>query len=154
MDILLAYETWLILGIVLALAEIVIPGGILLNLALASFIVATGVGFEWLETWVSALTTWFISASLLLFVVYFFTDKLLKFDQRIDNVYEEVDIYGQKVLVTETIGPGEHKGRVEFHGTSWTALSDGRTIKAGSTAKIICKENISLLVEPNDQPAV
>lgn len=147
MDILLNVELWLVLGLVLALAEIIIPGGILVNLAIASFIVAFGVGFNFLTTWVAVLTTWFISATLLLFIIYFFTDKLFKSGQRVDNVYEEVDIYGKEVLVTETIGPGQNQGRVEFQGTSWSALSDGSEISAGNTATIVCKENISLIVE-------
>ena len=57
------------------------------------------------------------------------------------------DIYGKKVEVTEKIGPGTHAGRVEFQGTTWTALSDGSELIKGSHATIVCKENISLFVE-------
>ena len=147
MDFLLLFETWLILAVILACAEFFIPGGILINLGIASIIVAFGVKFGWLDTWVFTLTIWFITASLLLFIVYFFTDRFLTDDKRIDNVYEEVDIYGKVVLVTEKIGPGTHAGRVEFQGTTWSALSDGSEIIAGSHASIVCKENISLIVE-------
>ena len=51
------------------------------------------------------------------------------------------------MLVTEKIGPGNQAGRVEFQGTTWTALSDGCEIAIGDHATIVCKENISLVVE-------
>jgi len=147
MDFLLLLETWLIIAVIFSLAEIFVPGGILLNLGIASLIVAVGVHQKYLDTWVLTLTTWFISASILLFIVYFISERFLNGDQRVDNVYEEIDIYGKDVLVTEKIGPGEHMGRVEFQGTTWSALSDGSEISAGDHAKIVCKENISLIVE-------
>ncbi|NQY62528.1 MAG: NfeD family protein [Alteromonadaceae bacterium] len=147
MDFLLLLETWLIIAVIFSLAEIFVPGGILLNLGIASIIVAVGVHQQYLDTWVLTLTTWFISASILLFIAYLITERFLSSDQRIDNVYEEVDIYGKDVLVTEKIGPGNQTGRVEFQGTTWTALSDGSEIPAGNHASIVCKENISLLVE-------
>ncbi len=147
MDFLLLFETWLILAVLFSLAEIFIPGGILLNLGLASLIVSLGVKFELLDTWVLTLTTWFISASILLFVIYFFSERYFNDEKTIENVYGEVDIYGKKVLVTEQIGPGINAGRVKFQGTTWTALSDGSQIEAGSHVTIVCKDNISLIVE-------
>ena len=71
----------------------------------------------------------------------------IELTETVGNIYEELDIYGKEVLVTENIGPGTHAGRVEFQGTTWTALGDGSEIMAGSHATIVCKENISLVVE-------
>lgn len=147
MDFLLLFETWIILAVILSFAEIFIPGGILINMGIASLFVGFGVKFGWLDTWVFTLTVWFITASSLLFLVYLFTDRYISADKSIENVNEELDIYGREVLVTENIGPGIHAGRVEFQGTTWTALGDGSEISAGSIATIVCKENISLVVE-------
>ncbi|XQW84700.1 NfeD family protein [Thalassotalea piscium] len=148
MEYILFFQTWLILAVIFAFLEIFIPGGILLNLAIASVLVSLGVHQQWLDTWVLTLTTWFICASVLLFVLYFFTDKFFQGEQTINNVDEELDIYGKVVEVIENIGPGNTVGRVNFQGTTWSALGDGSEIKKGSKAKIICKENISLVVEP------
>ena len=148
MDFLLLIETWIILAVILSCAEIFIPGGILLNLGIASLIVALGVHQKYLDTWVLTLTAWFILASILLFVLYFVTERFFNGEQSVANVYEEVDIYGKQVTVTEKIGPGTHAGRVKFQGTTWTALGDGTEIMAGTHATIVCKENISLVVEP------
>ncbi|SEL58730.1 hypothetical protein SAMN05216262_11475 [Colwellia chukchiensis] len=148
MDYILFFETWIILAIFFACLEIFVPGGILLNLGIASLLVAIGVQQQILDTWALTLTTWFILASGLLVVVYFVTERFFPSNKIIENVYEELDIYGKQVLVTEQIGPGTKAGRVEFQGTTWSALGDGSVIPAGSQAAIVCKENISLVVEP------
>jgi membrane protein implicated in regulation of membrane protease activity len=148
MEYILFFETWIILAILFACLEIFVPGGILLNLGIASLLVAIGVHQEILDTWVLTLTTWFIIATLLLIAVYFITERFFPGETTVENIYEELDIYGKNVRVIEQIGPGTQAGRVEFQGTTWTALGDGTIIDAGSQASIVCKENISLVVEP------
>ncbi|MEH6597354.1 MAG: NfeD family protein [Colwellia polaris] len=148
MEYILFFETWIILAILFACLEIFVPGGILLNLGIASLLVAIGVQQEILDTWIITLTTWFILATFLLVVVYFVTQRYFPGETTIENIYEEVDIYGKSVLVLEQIGPGTQPGRVEYQGTTWSALSDGSIIEAGRHAAIVCKENISLVVEP------
>lgn len=148
MEYILFFETWIILAIVFSCLEIFVPGGILLNLGLASLLVAIGVQQQILQTWVITLTAWFICASILLFVLYFFTEKFFKGEQSIGNIHEELEIYGKEVIVTENIGPGTHAGRVSYQGTTWSALSDGSELSAGTHATIVCKDNISLVVEP------
>ncbi len=148
MEYILFFETWIILAILFACLEIFVPGGILLNLGIASLLVAIGVHQEILDTWVLTLTTWFIIATLLLIAVYFITERFFSGETTVENIYEELDIYGKNVRVIEQIGPGTQAGRVEFQGTTWTALGDGTIIDAGSQASIVCKENISLVVEP------
>jgi len=147
MNYLLMVETWVILAIVLSLAEIIIPGGILLNLGIASIFVAIGIKFAILDTWSMVLTVWFIIATFLLFFLNYFTNKFFGGEQIIENVDEELDIFGKEVLVIDNIGPGKQMGRVKFQGTTWSALGDGSKITAGSHAKIVCKDNISLVVE-------
>jgi membrane protein implicated in regulation of membrane protease activity len=147
-EYILFFETWIVLAILFACAEIFVPGGILLNLGIASLLVAIGVQQQLLNTWTLTLTTWFILASSLLFILYFVTERFFSGDKTVDNIYEELDIYGKEVEVTEKIGPGTHAGRVAFQGTTWTALSDGSELNKGSHATIVCKENISLVVDP------
>lgn len=148
MEYILFFETWIILAILFACLEVFVPGGILLNLGIASLVVAIGVQQQILDTWVLTLTTWFIIATFLLIIVYFITERFFPGETTIENVFEELDIYGKTVNVVKQIGPGTSAGRVEFQGTTWTALGDGSVISAGSQASIVCKENISLVVEP------
>ena len=154
MEYILFFETWIILAILFACLEIFVPGGILLNLGIASLIVAVGVQQEILDTWIITLTTWFIVATFLLILVYFITQRYFPGETIIENIYEEVDIYGKSVLVLEQIGPGTRAGRVEYQGTTWTALGNGSIIEASSQADIVCKENISLVVEASKEHAL
>jgi len=147
MELILSFKAWLALALLLACAEFFIPGGIVLILGLSSLIVALGIKFSFLDTWVVTLTTWFIIASVLLFVMFFVTERYFSDRKRIDNVYDEVDCYGKEVTVVEKIGPGNNPGRVEFQGSTWKALSDGSEIPSGSRVTIVCKDNISLIVE-------
>jgi membrane protein implicated in regulation of membrane protease activity len=146
-EYILFFETWIVLAILFACAEIFVPGGILLNLGIASLLVAIGVQQQLLDTWTLTLTTWFILASFLLFILYFVTERFFSGEYTVENTYEELDIYGKEVEVVEKIGPGTHAGRVAFQGTTWSALSDGSELNKGSHATIVCKENISLVVE-------
>ena len=93
MEYILFFETWIILAILFACLEIFVPGGILLNLGIASLLVAIGVQQEILDTWIITLTTWFILATFLLVVVYFVTQRYFPGETTIENIYEEVDIY-------------------------------------------------------------
>ncbi|MGL4515765.1 MAG: NfeD family protein, partial [Shewanella sp.] len=69
-------------------------------------------------------------------------------DSHVDNTDEELEIYNQIAHVKQTIGPGQTPGRVEFQGSEWPALGDGSVIAVGSQVRIICRENIALVVEP------
>ena len=138
---------WAGVGLTLMLAELIIPGGIIVFLGLGGIIVAGSLQLGLIEGWVHAFTLWFISSLVLLIAFRNTAQKMVGGDSTIENTDEELDIYGHDVEVTETIGPGDKMGRVEYQGTSWTALGDGSTIEAGSHAKIVCRDNISLVVE-------
>ena len=139
---------WLVSGIVLMLAELIIPGGIVFFIGLSALLTG-GVWFLGLiTTWVNALVFFFIMTMVLIFVFRGVTQKLVGGDFHVANTDEDLDIYGKSALVLETIGPGTHQGRIEFQGSQWPALGDGQEIQRGSEVTIVCHENISLLVEP------
>jgi membrane protein implicated in regulation of membrane protease activity len=56
------------------------------------------------------------------------------------------DFIGQRALVTQAITP-KRPGRVEFHGTHWTAEAT-QDIAAGSVVEITQKDNLTLKVKP------
>ncbi len=134
------------------LAELVVPGGIVVLLGAACLVVATALSIGLVDGVVQSLTLWFISAIVLLLTFRQVTQRLVGGDSHVDNTDEELDIYNQIALVKQTIGPGESAGRVEFQGSEWPALGDGSVITVGSQVRIICRENISLVVEPVAQP--
>lgn len=138
---------WLIVGIILMLSELIIPGGIVFFIGLSAVITAGAWFIGIVETWTYALVLFFILTMVLILVFRKVTQRLVGGDYTIANTDEDVDIYGKKVTVVSKIGPGKSEGRVAFQGTQWTAISDGSEIEAGEEVTIVCHENISLLVE-------
>lgn len=138
---------WLATGLLLMLAELVIPGGIVVFLGAACLVVAGAWQMALIDSWPQAMTLWFISSLVLLLVFRNITQKLVGGETTVANTDEDMDIYGKEATVVETIGPGEKTGRIEFQNTTWMALADGSVIEPGEKVKIICHENISLVVE-------
>lgn len=67
-----------------------------------------------------------------------------------DNTDEELDIYNQIARVKQTIGPGQTTEESSSK-ERMARIGDGSIIAAGSVVRIICRENIALVVEPVDQ---
>ncbi|MCL1143739.1 NfeD family protein [Shewanella gaetbuli] len=139
---------WVCLGIILMLSEIVIPGGIVILLGSACLIVAGALGVGIIEGIAQSLTLWFISSMVLLLSFRHITQRLAGGDAHVDNTDEELDLYNQIAIVKASIGPGQQTGRISCLGSEWTALGDGSEIQVGSKVRIICRDNIALVVEP------
>jgi len=56
---------------------------------------------------------------------------------------------GQKALVLADVVPKSQAGKVVFNGTVWEAESEVR-IEKGSTAEIVERENLVLVVRPSE----
>ena len=138
---------WGCVGLVLMLVELVIPGGIIVFLGTSAVAVALTLQFGLIDNWMHAFTLWFILSIVLLIAFRGISQRLVGGDSVVENTDENLDVFGQVVEVVATIGPGNKKGRIVFQGTSWTALGDGSEILEGETVKIICRENISYVVE-------
>lgn len=141
-----SYWWWLIAGVMLILAEFVVPG---------VFICFFGVGAI-----LTGIASWLIpemsfTIELLIFsvlsVVFLFTCRrflpksfrgTVKFDR---SDIENDDVVGAEAVVTEAITP-EAPGKVEFRGTQWTARAD-RALAVGERAKIRSRRNLTLYLE-------
>jgi len=136
---------WFILGLVLLLLELVMPGFVIFFF---------GVG-----AWVTALVCLFANPGINLQVVIFAVTSviaLLAFRKLIQNkfIYSrndksdavEDEFTGKEAVAVNDFG-SDKKGKVEFKGTSWKAES-GSEIRAGQTVIIIEKDNFKLIVEP------
>ena len=148
-DLTNAISIWALCGVILMVLELVIPGGIVIFLGGACLITAASLQFGFIEGTVQALTLWFITSIILLISFRQVVQKLVGGETTKANTDEVLDVYGKTAIVTETIGPGEKPGRVQFQETSWQAIADGQQIQSGETVTVICQDNISLLVEKN-----
>jgi membrane protein implicated in regulation of membrane protease activity len=137
---------WFLVGLVLLIMEFVMPG-----LIIAFF----GVG-----AWIVAIICLFIdiplNAQLLIFIVTSVLSLLLlrKWLKGIfmghvvsrQDVKENLEEFiGQRAVVKERIVPNG-RGKVEFHGTGWTAEAE-EDIAEGTAVEIIGKDNITLKVK-------
>ncbi|MBK9390928.1 MAG: NfeD family protein [Bacteroidetes bacterium] len=136
---------WFLLGLVLFLLELVIPG---------FFIFFFGLG-----AWVTALICLLGEPSTNLQIIIFAVVSVLslvalrkmiqkKFFYHDENLSDKVEdeFTGKDATATEDFN-SENIGKVEFKGTTWKAGSDTH-IKAGQTVIIKSKEDFKLNVEP------
>ena len=128
---------WLVLGLLLMISEIIIPGGIVILLGAACVIVASAQAVGIIDGLVQSLTLWFMASMVLLLSFRHVTQRLVGGDSHVDNTDEEADLYNQVAIVKQAIGPGQK-----------TALGDGTVIKKGTKVRIICRDNIAFVVEP------
>ncbi len=136
---------WFIIGLVLLLLELVMPGFVIFFF---------GVG-----AWITALLCLFADPGINVQVIVFAVASVLTlfgFRKMIQNkfIYSKNDrseavedeFTGKEAIAIIDFGP-DKKGKVEFKGTSWNAESESE-IKARQTVIIVEKDNFKLLVEP------
>jgi inner membrane protein len=136
---------WFIIGLVLFVLELVIPG---------FFIFFFGLG-----AWITALVCLIGDPGINLQIIIFAVISVLsliglrriiqrKFFYSKGNKADEVEdeFTGKEALAVSDFG-GQLTGKVEFKGTTWKAESSAE-IKTGQRVIIIEKENFKLIVEP------
>lgn len=148
MDFLLNITFWIVLAIIFGVAELVIPGAVLIFLAASGLLVAAAIAMGLVDTWMSVLTLWFISSLVMLIALRGLVTRFAPGDESYSNTDEMLDDLGEIVEVVKTIGPGEKIGRVSFRDINWNAVSDGSEIEKGEKVKIVSRDNITLVVEP------
>ena len=148
MNIITDPYTWIVLSIVFAVAEIVIPGGVVFFLGVSCAIVATSLWMGIVTTWVNVLSLFFISSLTLIISLRAVVSRFAEGDSSKGNTEEILDEIDEIVEVVDTIGPGESVGSISFRGTTWRALGDGRELQQGTRAQIVSRENTTYLVCP------
>jgi len=148
MDLFVNSLFWVIAGSALVVAELIIPGGIVVFLGIACLMVAGALWLGFISTWVGSLTLFFIASLTLILLLRSLLSGFFEGDSSVANTDESLDEVNQIVRVIETIGPGHQAGVVAFRGTHWRALTHDVVIEAGSQAKIVSRENTTMIVQP------
>jgi len=136
---------WFIIGLVLFLLELVLPGFVIFFF---------GVG-----AWLTALLCLIADPGLNLQAIVFATTSILslvalrkiiqkKFFYSKDELSRDVEdeFSGREAVAISDFGPGKN-GKVEFKGTQWQAES-ASAVREGDRVIIKVKENFKLFVEP------
>lgn len=137
---------WLVLGLVLAVAELATPGGFyLLFFGVGATVVGGLAAFE------LAGPVW---TQLLLFTVFsvvslaLFRSRLLKALQQEPQDPGIDTLVGEIGSAVDAISPGD-VGRVELRGTMWSARnSAGLAVSAGARCRVVSVDGLTLHVEP------
>ena len=136
---------WFAIGLVLLLAELALPGLIVMFFGLGAWV--TALVYLLFDLSFNNQLLVFILSSILSVVILRRSLKNRWWKQR-KSVNELADEFmGRTCSVVHTILPGPVGGKVNFKGTTWKALAKVE-IRAGETARIIGKDSIVLFVEP------
>ncbi|MBN2441638.1 MAG: NfeD family protein [Spirochaetales bacterium] len=138
---------WLILGLILIIAEIFIPGVIVIFFGFGALITAltTTIG---LTGDIYLQIIFFAASSLLLLIlfrniIYKRIYKKVPAGNNPDTINLEI---GKIVPVEELIEPYEVGGKVRYQGTLWAAKAEER-ITPGESVRIIGYENLTIVVK-------
>lgn len=139
----LEWWTWILLGILLLLAEVVTPGGFyIIFFGVGALIVGVLAGFD------AAGPLWFqfILFSLIsILALWLFREKLLRLTQKtpaqnIDTLVGEIGVAAEDIAINSI-------GKAELRGTSWTARNVGdRPLGRGQRCTVERVEGLTLFV--------
>jgi hypothetical protein len=138
---------WAVLGLLLAAAELITPGGFFVTFfGLAGLVVALLVAMGLAEPlWLQILLfSVFSVASLLLF-----RNPLLRWMGRHTPPPIQVDnLVGESAVAAAGIEPGG-MGRAELRGASWSARNDGTSrIEAGARCRVTRVDGLVIGIQP------
>ncbi|GAB4350855.1 MAG: hypothetical protein Kow006_14120 [Gammaproteobacteria bacterium] len=138
---------WFLIGLGLALAELAVPGVILIFFGAGAWIVAatTWLGVTLSLEW-QLFTFAIASVALLVLLRRWIKGRLYGHVKEEQDLNVDLDEFaGHAVTVLESIEPGRTDGRVEFKGARWHAVADEK-IEPGEAAVIDSVDGITLKV--------
>lgn len=136
---------WFAIGLILLVAELALPGLIVIFFGLGAWV--TALAYLLFDLSFNSQLIVFILSSIFSVVLLRRSLKNRWWKQRkpINELADE--FMGRTCSVVYTILPGPVGGKVNFKGTTWKAIAKVE-IKVGETARIIGKDSIVLYVEP------
>ncbi len=140
---------WFFIGFFLILAELAMPGFVVIFFGVGAWVTTLLLELGLIESFNMQLVTFLIAsfASLVLFRKKgrkIFEGKTSAIPRPEDSMD---DFKGQRAMVVEDIRADGHPGRVEFHGTRWLAESE-IPILNGTPVQIVERKNLTLHVKP------
>jgi len=95
LDFLLNIMFWIILAIVFGVAELVVPGAVLIFLAASGLLVAVCIAMGLVETWIGVLTLWFVSSLVMIIALRGLVTRFAPGDVSFSNTDEILADIGQ-----------------------------------------------------------
>ncbi len=138
---------WFILGLVMLLLELILPGLIIAFFGVGAWVVALLVLLIPKLSLNLQLFIFLVSSIVLLLALRRQAAKIFKGFEKQKNVAaaDVEEFIGHRATVVQAIGK-KKSGKVEFHGTNWEAAAD-EEIEVGEMVEIVGKESILLKVK-------
>jgi membrane protein implicated in regulation of membrane protease activity len=139
---------WFLIGLVCIVAELMLPGFVVIFFGFGAWVTALLLWFGWISSFEVQLIT-FITATVLSLVLFrkqgrrYFEGKI---SGKLRPGQDLEDLAGERGIAASDIIPGHLDGKVEFRGTLWQAISDAR-ITRGSVVEIVRRQNLQLIVK-------
>jgi inner membrane protein len=138
---------WSLLGILLLIMELFVPGLVIFFFGIGALLVAAVCVFTDVNINVQLMVFLITSVIFLLALRNWLKGVFSGFIKgRPDMSQNPPDFIGEKVTVLQAISP-VMPGAVEMHGTNWKARADVE-IPVGAIVEIIGNENLTLVVKP------
>ena len=140
---------WFFLGLVLLLGELAIPAFVLMFFGIGAWVAAlcTLLG---IAPGINSQLLIFLGTSVLSLVLFRKKGKQLargRVSENVQDVPALDELKGSHGTVVEAIEPQTLTGKVELHGTNWTAISDV-AIPKGTPVRVVGRDNLTLRVKP------
>lgn len=140
---------WLVLGGVLILLEAVVPGLVIIFFGLSAVLVGLAAGLGLVSSLGAAVGLWALTSSALVLGVRSSMKRLSPGESERASTDEEVEAFGQRVLVVVAAAPNV-EGRIRFQGTTWPARTVEEHLQVGSSARIVARDNLVWIVERDE----
>lgn len=139
---------WLILGIVLILSELILPGLISIFMGIAALLLAGIIGVGFISNWMSAVIAWMVLSIVLIITLRAWTLKIWPGETSKGSMDEDEDAKGSLVNAVTDITSDEIGGQINFRDALWQARTDGRVIKNGETVRLVKRSGLVWTVSP------
>ena len=144
------YVWWFIIGIVLILAEFLIPGLVVVFFGAAALLVSLLAYLGWVDAFSSQLLLFVILSLTLLFSLRWLVKSWFVGDSEAAEESDSLSDYiGKEALCLTRFSAEEPYGKVEFKGATWKAKCES-SLSEGARVEIRSVEGLCLNVEPRE----
>lgn len=144
---------WLILGGVLMVAELAIPGLIVVFFGAAALLVGAASALGLVPSLGVGVGLWLASSTGLVLGVRGGMKRLAAGEMEKGSTDEALDAFGQRVEVIDELSPTS-VGRIRFQGSTWPARTVEETLAPGAFATIVTRDNLVWIVEADETLAL
>lgn len=140
--------TWLVAGIVMMFSELFFPGMVIGFLGFAGILVAGARALGFIESLGASFGLWTVTSVGLVLSLRNIAKKYFPSEEGRVSIDEDTSMYGKEALVTRDCDDQSKEGRIRVQGTTWPAKTVEGKIPAGTTAKLVYRDNVAWIIEP------